>query len=159
MDFTSNTLEGLVAHFNQIQDFRVDRTKKHELIDIFVIAVCASLAGARHGRGSKNLPIQDWIGLEPSSTLTMESPLTILFVEYSCLMNLGLQVPDDSTLSRRLDKCDIHLGKLKFSEPVHVVRDIRDSGKKTWKQNSEWNNSPLLWTFASKRDPNLYAIY
>lgn len=32
--------------FSQIKDFRVDRTKRHELIDIITIGVCATIAGA-----------------------------------------------------------------------------------------------------------------
>ena len=52
------------------------------------------------------------------------------------MMNLGLQVPDYSTLSRRLEKYDIHLGQLKLSEPVHVVIDstgLKVFGEGEWK--------------------------
>jgi predicted transposase YbfD/YdcC len=38
--------ESLVAHFSILRDPRVDRTKRHLLIDIVVIAVCAVLSGA-----------------------------------------------------------------------------------------------------------------
>ena len=37
---------GLVANFSKISDFRVDRKKRHKLVDIMVIAVCAIICGA-----------------------------------------------------------------------------------------------------------------
>jgi predicted transposase YbfD/YdcC len=36
----------LVEHFSRITDPRVDRTKRHKLIDILVIAICATICGA-----------------------------------------------------------------------------------------------------------------
>jgi hypothetical protein len=36
----------LISHLMIIDDPRIDRTKKHELIDILVIAICASICGA-----------------------------------------------------------------------------------------------------------------
>ena len=40
--------ESIWAHFTLIPDPRVDRTKKHNLQDILVIAVCAVICGAEH---------------------------------------------------------------------------------------------------------------
>jgi len=36
----------LVEHFSNITDPRIDRTKRHKLIDILVIAICATICGA-----------------------------------------------------------------------------------------------------------------
>lgn len=36
----------LVEHFSSISDPRIDRTKRHKLIDILVIAICATICGA-----------------------------------------------------------------------------------------------------------------
>jgi predicted transposase YbfD/YdcC len=36
----------LVEHFSSITDPRMDRTKRHKLIDILVIAICATISGA-----------------------------------------------------------------------------------------------------------------
>src|SRR5438552_4526051 len=36
----------LLEHFDSLDDPRIDRTKKHSLGDILVIALCATLAGA-----------------------------------------------------------------------------------------------------------------
>ena len=38
--------EGLIEHFSKLEDPRVDRNKKHELIDVIVLCVCAVLSGA-----------------------------------------------------------------------------------------------------------------
>lgn len=38
--------KSLVEHFSSITDPRIDRTKRHKLIDILVIAVCATICGA-----------------------------------------------------------------------------------------------------------------
>ena len=43
MDITAP--EGLIEHFSKLQDPRVDRNKKHELIDVIVLCVCAVLSG------------------------------------------------------------------------------------------------------------------
>ena len=38
--------EDLIEHFSKLEDPRVDRNKKHELIDVIVLCVCAVLSGA-----------------------------------------------------------------------------------------------------------------
>jgi hypothetical protein len=46
--------QSLVEHFSDIKDPRVERTKKHRLTDILVIAILAIIAGAfRMGRHRK----------------------------------------------------------------------------------------------------------
>src|SRR5947209_4125776 len=36
----------LARHFNDLADPRIDRTKKHSLLDIVIIAICATICGA-----------------------------------------------------------------------------------------------------------------
>ena len=36
----------LISHFVDIPDPRIDRTKRHKLIDIIVIAICGVICGA-----------------------------------------------------------------------------------------------------------------
>ncbi len=36
----------LIEHFSKLEDPRVDRNKKHELIDVIVLCVCAVVSGA-----------------------------------------------------------------------------------------------------------------
>jgi len=38
--------KSLVEHFSNISDPRIDRTKRHKLIDILVISICATICGA-----------------------------------------------------------------------------------------------------------------
>src|ERR1051325_6544762 len=40
------TPKSLLEHFSSIADPRIDRTKRHKLIDILVIAICATICGA-----------------------------------------------------------------------------------------------------------------
>lgn len=41
-----HTPKTLVEHFSNITDPRIDRTKRHKLIDLLVIAICATICGA-----------------------------------------------------------------------------------------------------------------
>jgi hypothetical protein len=43
----------IADHFLEIEDPRIDRTKRHKLIDIMTIAVCAVICGA-----------DGWVGIE-----------------------------------------------------------------------------------------------
>src|ERR671929_997929 len=38
--------QSLIEHFSVIDDPRIDRSKRHKLIDILVIAICATICGA-----------------------------------------------------------------------------------------------------------------
>lgn len=40
------TPKSLLQHFSSVDDPRIDRTKRHKLIDILVIAICATICGA-----------------------------------------------------------------------------------------------------------------
>ena len=39
-------LPAIENHFGDLTDPRIDRTKLHKLMDILVIAICATIAGA-----------------------------------------------------------------------------------------------------------------
>ncbi|MCP3942749.1 MAG: ISAs1 family transposase [Desulfobacteraceae bacterium] len=43
----------ITSHFTSIKDPRIDRQKRHKLIDIFVIAICAVICGA-----------DEWVSIE-----------------------------------------------------------------------------------------------
>ncbi|HBY92532.1 MAG TPA: ISAs1 family transposase [Chloroflexi bacterium] len=49
----SQTSAGLIEHFGSLEDPRIDRTKRHKLIDIVVIAICGAICGA-----------DDWVSIE-----------------------------------------------------------------------------------------------
>jgi hypothetical protein len=41
-------LATIEQHFGALTDPRIDRTKPHKLLDILVIAICATIAGAEN---------------------------------------------------------------------------------------------------------------
>ena len=43
---TNAVAAGIEAHFNDLEDPRIDRKKLHQLLDIMVIAICAAICGA-----------------------------------------------------------------------------------------------------------------
>ncbi|MGH7442273.1 MAG: ISAs1 family transposase [bacterium] len=54
--------QGLLAHFQNLPDPRVNRTKDHDLIDILVIAICALLCAAESFNDMEDFGLakQDW---------------------------------------------------------------------------------------------------
>jgi len=50
---TAKIPAGIADHFGDLEDPRVDRTKRHELLDILIIAICAVICGA-----------DDWVAVE-----------------------------------------------------------------------------------------------
>lgn len=59
----SSIQQSLVEHFADIKDPRVERTKKHQLRDILVIAILAVIAGAQGWEDIENYGIskQQWL--------------------------------------------------------------------------------------------------
>jgi len=55
--------KSLVQHFQDIKDPRVERTKKHQLTDILVIAILAVIAGAQGWEDMENYGIskKQWL--------------------------------------------------------------------------------------------------
>ena len=49
--------KSLVQHFQELKDPRVERTKKHQLTDILVIAILAVIAGAQGWEDMENYGI------------------------------------------------------------------------------------------------------
>lgn len=55
--------QSLVKHFTDIKDPRVERTKKHQITDILIIAILAIIAGAQGWEDIENYGIskQKWL--------------------------------------------------------------------------------------------------
>ena len=55
--------QSLVQHFGELKDLRVERTKKHQLTDILIIAILAIIAGAQGWEDIENYGIskQKWL--------------------------------------------------------------------------------------------------
>jgi hypothetical protein len=49
----STSTASIIQHFSSIPDPRIERGKRHELISIFFIAICAVICGAN-----------DWVAIE-----------------------------------------------------------------------------------------------
>ena len=54
---------GFIEHFSILPDFRVDRTKKHNLIDILFIGVCTVICGGEGFTDTEDFAItkEDWL--------------------------------------------------------------------------------------------------
>ena len=74
--------QSLVAHFGDIKDPRVERTKKHQLTDILVIAIFAIIAGAQGWEDIENYGISKKQWLEKFLALPHGIPSDDTFVEY-----------------------------------------------------------------------------
>ncbi len=91
------------------------------------------------GRGFQ--PVYSDTAIEVISLIRFHFGLTLRSVQGFTesllkLMEIFLPVPDYSTLSRRLRKCSIDLGKIKSKEPVHAVIDstgLKVFGEGEWK--------------------------
>ena len=73
--------ENLIDFLEAIEDPRIDRTKKHELIDILVIAICAAICGATN-----------WIEVEDFGHAKQEW--------FSSFLNLQHGIPSHDTFRR-----------------------------------------------------------
>lgn len=71
----------LVDYLEALEDPRIDRTKKHELIDILVIAICAAICGAK-----------TWIDIEDFAKSKQEW--------FSSFLNLKHGIPSHDTFRR-----------------------------------------------------------
>ena len=79
--------EGLIHHFQPIQDPRVERTKKHLLTDILVIAILAVIAGAKGWEDIENYGISKRKWLQE-------------------FLSLPHGIPSDDTFRRVFEKID-----------------------------------------------------
>lgn len=73
--------ENLIDFLEAIDDLRIDRKKKHELIDILVIAICAAVAGAKN-----------WIEIEDFGNAKIEW--------FKTFLNLKHGIPSHDTFRR-----------------------------------------------------------
>ena len=81
MDIADPELKGLISHFNKMKDFRVDQTKRHELLDILVIAVCAAITG-----------VTTWTGVEEFGKARIDW--------FKTFLNLKHGIPSHDTFRR-----------------------------------------------------------
>lgn len=73
--------KGIITYLGRMKDFRVDRTKRHELLDVLVIAVCAGIAG-----------VKTWTGVEEFGKAKFEF--------FKTFLNLKHGIPSHDTFRR-----------------------------------------------------------
>lgn len=95
----------LVEHFSGITDPRVDRTKRHNLIDILVIAICATICGA-----------EGWEEFELFGQSKMDW--------FKRFLELPNGIPSDDTFRRVFARISPHQFQQCFLEWVRSVYDL-----------------------------------
>jgi predicted transposase YbfD/YdcC len=79
------SIPGIVTHFAVLKDPRVDRTKKHRLVDIIAIAFCATICGAEGWEEMEQFGLakEDWLrenlGLELAHGIPSDDTFRRLF--------------------------------------------------------------------------------
>lgn len=99
--------ENLIDFLEAIDDPRIDRTKKHELIDILVIAICAAICGATN-----------WIEIEDFGHAK--------FDWFSKFLNLKHGIPSHDTFRRIFILLDPEKFRKAFIGWVKVVTQDKD---------------------------------
>lgn len=100
------TPKSLIEYFSQIDDPSIDRTKHHKLIDILVIAICATICGA-----------EGWEEFE----LFGQSKLDW----FKSFLELPNGVPSDDTFRRVFARLDPKQFQHSFLQWVRSVGDLR----------------------------------
>jgi predicted transposase YbfD/YdcC len=95
----------LTAHFAQIPDPRVDRTKDHQLLDILVIAICAILCGAN-----------DWVGIATFGTSRL--------AWFRTFLELANGIPSHDTFGRVFARLDPEAFAQAFLNWTQAIRDV-----------------------------------
>jgi predicted transposase YbfD/YdcC len=95
----------LTAHFAQVPDPRVERTKDHQLLDILVIAICAILCGAN-----------DWVGIATFGTSRLAWLRTFL--------ELANGIPSHDTFGRVFARLDPEAFAQAFLNWTQAIRDV-----------------------------------
>jgi len=94
--------ENLIDFLSAIEDPRIDRTKKHDLIDILVIAICAAVAGAKN-----------WVEIEDFGNAKIEW--------FSQFLNLEHGIPSHDTFRRLFIMLDPGMFRDTFINWVNAV--------------------------------------
>jgi predicted transposase YbfD/YdcC len=95
----------LTAHFAQVPDPRVERTKDHQLLDILVIAICAVLCGAN-----------DWVGVATFGTSRLAWLRTFL--------ELANGIPSHDTFGRVFARLDPEAFAQAFLSWTQAIREV-----------------------------------
>ncbi len=95
----------LTAHFAQVPDPRLDRTKDHQLLDILVIAICAVLCGAN-----------DWVGIATFGTARL--------AWFRTFLELRNGIPSHDTFGRVFARLDPEAFAQAFLNWMQAIRTV-----------------------------------
>lgn len=122
----------LVGIFSQLQDHRVNRTKRHELIDIVVVAICASICGAEGWQEISNYCHQklDWLRRFVKLSNGVPSPDTFARVIsridpkafgacFSAWMQFVFELSDGDIIA--IDGKEVRGARKYGDDPLHLV--------------------------------------
>jgi len=101
----SRPVTSLPAHFGQIDDPRVERTKQHLLIDILVIAICAVICGA-----------DDWVAVAAFGRAKQEW--------FKTFLRLPNGIPSHDTFGRVFARLDPQQFQQAFVAWIQAVSDL-----------------------------------
>lgn len=101
----NQTPKTLVEHFSSITDPRIDRTKRHKLIDILVIAICATICGA-----------DGWEEFELFGQSKLEW--------FKSFLELPNDIPSDDTFRRVIGRIDPRQFQHCFLEWIREVAEL-----------------------------------
>ena len=93
-------IASITKYFNLLKDPRVERTKRHSLLDIIVIAICAAICGA-----------DDWVSVERFGNAKLNWLQTFL--------DLPNGIPSHDTFGRVFAQLDLEqIGRASCRERV-----------------------------------------
>jgi len=98
----------LTEHFSELEDPRIDRSKRHELLDILIIAICAVICGA-----------DSWVDIEAFGRAKIEWLRTFL--------NLPNGIPSHDTFGRVFARLDPQQFQSCFLNWVKCIQEVTQS--------------------------------
>lgn len=114
----------LTEHLTEVEDPRIDRTKRHQLLDIIVIAICAVICGA-----------DDWVAIERFGQAKLEW--------FKSLLELPNGIPSHDTFGRvfaQLNPEQFQQGFLSWVQAIAKIKfgEIVAVDGKTLRHSYDW---------------------
>src|SRR5512145_3016316 len=114
----------LAEHLTEVEDPRIDRTKRHQLLDIMVIAICAVICGA-----------DDWVAIERFGRAKLDW--------FKSFLELPNGIPSHDTFGRvfaQLNPEQFQQGFLSWVQAIAAIKfgEIVAVDGKTLRHSYDW---------------------